>query len=600
MSDRAVSDRAVNAAASLVLLAHVALAVTHGGPVAVPDVPSYLSVPQWLAGGLEPPPFGHHPGYGLLLAPAALAGLGPDALHTAALLLNGVLAAGAVLLAAALARALAPGAPRWVPVAAAATAALHPSLSSASRIAWPETLLGVLVLAAALLAVRAARTRLPTASAAVGFVATIGVAAHPRMVTLAAVSALAVAASRPGRRQVVAFVAGASAAAALTALALAVAYTGPASAGRASAAVEGAGDGAGLLTTFAGQFVTLAASTAGLAAVGLLDALRRSGRLLRWRDPLDALERDRLVAAVLIGGGALATALVAAASLGGSDRADTFAYGRYLDPYTVALVVLALATPALSSRRLLLIAGAIVAGATAVVWWKADLVARPGMRVMVLGTDLWWRLSDGELVPALLAGCAVALLGLAGWALAGHVPPARAAMVALTALALGASTLSGHLHLRAVGEVSAGQATAAQVLRGMGERAPACLAHDRTGVPTYVLWLYRMQLPATEHRRVDLAAGESPCSNLVVAHERDSLLATCPAAHLIQGEPAGSWALWELAEGACAAVPNAPEAARRTPGVSQRAVTSTSSRNRSAPSSANQPISAWRRSMPTV
>src|SRR5690606_25633860 len=289
--------------------------------------------------------------------------------------------------------------------------------------------------------------------------------------------------------------------------------------------------------------------------VGLVEALRRAAGVVRWHEPVGGLDRDRLVAAVLVGGGALATMLVSGATLAGSDRADTFAYGRYLDPYTIPLVVLALATLAVRSRDVLLAAGVVVAVCTALVWLNADLVGRPGTRLMVMGTDLWWRLADGALVPALLAGSAVALVGLAGWVVGTRWPEARLAVLALTAPVIGAATVSSHLHLRAVGEVSAGQATAAAAVRDLGDAAPDCLAHDTTNVATYVMWLYRMQLPATEHRRVDLAAGEEPCSHLVVAHERDSVPANCPHAVLVADEPAGSWALWDLPPGVCTQMP---------------------------------------------
>jgi hypothetical protein len=538
---------------ALVLAAHVVVALSHGGPVAVPDVPSYLSVAQWVAGGLEPPPFGYHPGYGLLLAPLALTGLSPDGLHTAALMVNGLLAAGAVVLAAGLARALAPEGPRWVPVAAALAAAVHPAFSSASRVAWTETLLGVLVLSSAWLVVRATRTGSPAVYAALGLVSTIGASAHPRMAALGVAAALAVAVTRPGWRNAAGFAGGAATGIALTLLALAVAYTGPAGGGRLAGAVESAGEGAGIFTTVAGQLAAVAASTAGLAVIGLVEAVRRSLGVLRWREPVHGLERDRLATAVLVGAGAVATTLIAGASLAGSDRADTFAYGRYLDPYTIALVVVALATLAMLNSDVIATSFVVVLAATALVWLSADLVARPGTRVMVMGTDLWWRLSEGALIPALLAGSAVALMGLVGWLAAARWPDMATSVLAFAGLVALASTVTSHLHLASVGEVSAGQATASAVVRDLGDAAPACLAHDTTSVPSYVMWLYRMQLPATVHERVDLSGGGTPCSPLVVAHERESVVAECPDALLLADEPMGSWALYEVPAGTCTA-----------------------------------------------
>ena len=538
--------------AALVLVAHGVVALSHGGPVAVPDVPSYLSVAQWVAGGLPAPEFGYHPGYGLLLSPFALAGLSPDGLHTAALLVNGVLAAGAVLLAWSLVRALAPDGPSWLAPGAAALAALHPSLTSASRVAWPETLLVVLVLATAFTMVIGTRAPShPWWYALGGVLATIGTAAHPRMAALGIASLLAVAVVRPGWRAAGAWLAGAVVGVAATALALVAAYTGPAGGGRLAGAVESAGAGAGLLTTVSGQLAAVGASTAGLALVGLFETARRLLTGAR-REPLAAgLERDRLVASVVIGAGAVGTMLIAGASLAGSDRADTFAYGRYLDAYTVALAALALATLAVRHRQVVTSALIVVAAATALVWTSADLVGRPGMRIMVMGTDPWWRWSEGRLLPALFAGSAVAVVGLVGW-LAVERRPQLVALPLGLALALGlGATVTSQDHLSTVGFISSGQATAAAVVSERGHDVPSCLAHDRTEIASYVMWLYRMQLPDIEHRRVDLAAGEAPCSTLVIAHTTSSTLATCPAATLLADEPRGSWGLWEVPDGAC-------------------------------------------------
>ena len=112
------------AAAGATATIHSVIAVTHGGPVAVPDVSAYLAVTQWLYGGVLPGDLAYHPGYGLLLAP--LGWLNGDSLHTAALCVNALLAGLCVLLAARLVRLL--QGPEWTIVAAAAMTAVHPSL----------------------------------------------------------------------------------------------------------------------------------------------------------------------------------------------------------------------------------------------------------------------------------------------------------------------------------------------------------------------------------------------------------------------------------------------------------------------------------------
>ncbi|HSL59245.1 MAG TPA: hypothetical protein VK866_15470, partial [Acidimicrobiales bacterium] len=135
--------------------------LTQAGPVALPDETAYLAVARWVAGQGEPLATGHHPGFGLLLAPFALVGVRGLDLHTAALVVNALLAGGAVLLTAALARALHPGASPWLARAAAALAVVFPALAVGARIAWPETTLTVMVLATAVLLARWARERSP-------------------------------------------------------------------------------------------------------------------------------------------------------------------------------------------------------------------------------------------------------------------------------------------------------------------------------------------------------------------------------------------------------------------------------------------------------
>ena len=165
--------KSVATVAALTTLAHCVVALLHGGPVAVPDVSAYLSVSQWLGGGVLPDPLHFFPGYGLLLSPASWL-QGAD-LHSFALVVNGFLAGGCVVGAASLADRY-----RNVPhigLATAVLAALHPSLSSSSRIAWPETLLTAVLLVVALL-LRKESWLLA------GFLAGLSLSMHPRLAML--------------------------------------------------------------------------------------------------------------------------------------------------------------------------------------------------------------------------------------------------------------------------------------------------------------------------------------------------------------------------------------------------------------------------------
>ena len=113
----------------------------HGGPVAVPDVSAYLSVSQWFAGGVLPDPLHFFPGYGMLLAPVGW--LSGSALHDGALVFNGMLAGCCVFGAATLAGKC--GGSSTVTTGVAALAAGPPSISMASRSAWPGVTLAVSV-----------------------------------------------------------------------------------------------------------------------------------------------------------------------------------------------------------------------------------------------------------------------------------------------------------------------------------------------------------------------------------------------------------------------------------------------------------------------
>ena len=166
-------NKSVAALTTLTVVLHWVVAIIHGGPVAVPDVPAYLSVPQWLAGGILPKPLHFFPGYGMLLSPFGWTS--GSVLHTSALILNGTLAGCCVLVAAKLGRKL--NGPDWLPTCCAAIAALHPSLSMSSRIAWPETLLTLVVLIVALMLWRQSWS-------AAGLIAGLALSVHPRVVVL--------------------------------------------------------------------------------------------------------------------------------------------------------------------------------------------------------------------------------------------------------------------------------------------------------------------------------------------------------------------------------------------------------------------------------
>ena len=646
-----------------VLAVHLRIAIAAGGPVAVPDVPAYLGIAQWVGGdGLALGHIPFQPGYGLLVAPlvavaqVSLLGTQGEAVHYLALVVNSLAAVAAVVVAGRLGLV---GSRRWwVAGAAGLVAAIHPSLSSASRIAWPETLLSLFVLivalAVAFAVLRAGSAASQRAWARAGLLATLAVALHGRMIVLVVAVAATALLCRIGRRAWVALGAGLVVGGAATAAALILTDTWPTE--RLSEAAQ-LDRGAEPVATVSGQLLALGGGTAGLGLIGLVAGLGVAFEFIRRRpsdeegaltaparpaataggpfgrrppggrmsgdaerSPATRMPREHAgipgalaAALVCLALGALGAVLLGGWTLTGSERADAVLYGRYVDPWAVPLAVAALvwlaarpttprsgsATsdigaspgPAALPRSQLPSRGSAVLGtavavavaACAVVVGVAGGYDAAPRRIMTLSFSPAWSWLDERLGAVAVAALVVTLLGVLlaavtqrGRAPAGHggtVPSAApstsdaatatarvrtanapgVSMGALVAavLALGAiATVSNHRHLADVGAVARDQVNAATTVSGAVEDdGLACLAHDRTEVPDYALWLYRLELPQISHERVDITTGDRPCSVMVIAH--DDLAARCSNARQLVDEPAASWALWQLPEGRC-------------------------------------------------
>ena len=603
-----------------VLVVHLRTALVAPGPVAVPDIPAYLGIAQWIGGdGLAPDGIPFQPGYGLLLAPlvavaqvSQLATQG-EVVHKLALIVNSLAATAAVALAGRLGLV---GSRRWwVAGAAGLIAAVHPSLSSASRIAWPETLLTLAVLVVALAVAFATKVAGTAASrrawAGAGLIATLAVALHARMAVLVVAVIVTAVLGRIGRRAWASLGGGLLIGSAATALALSLTGTWPTA--RLSEAAQ-LDRGAEPILTVAGQLLALGGGTIGLGLIGLAAGVWTAIGLARARrlEPLT-------VALVCLALGALGAVLLGGWTLTGSARADALLYGRYVDPWAVPLAVAALAwlttrpaTPRSTSAASDVGAapssaaaaepaaipggafspgGAAVLGATAtaallacalVIGAAGSYDAAP-RRIMTQSFSPAWTWLDDRLSAVAVAALAVTLLGTlfaaaarrpqaaigAGEAVASVPLPAsgsgrerarRRAAVAPTAalgalvaavFALGAvATVSNHRHLAGVGAVARDQVVSAGTVSDAVESdGLTCLAHDRTSVPDYALWLYRLELPEVAHERVRLDAGDRPCSELVIAD--DDLAQRCTNARHLVDEPSASWALWHLPERTC-------------------------------------------------
>ena len=491
---------------------HALVAVTHGGPVAVPDVSAYLSFAQWIHGGVLPANLAFHPGYGLVLSP--FGSLNGATLHTLALICNGALAASCVLLAAGLARRL--NGPPWTIRVAIIVAAVHPALSSSSRVAWPETLLAVIVMCAALMLTS---SRFVAAGAICG----LAVAVHPRAIVLV----MAIVVLSITQRRIKPLLAGLAPGLLVTGLLLQITESWPSA--RIQAA-QSLGDGPGPFTTTLGQWLALVAGTAGLAALGIFVGLRA----LR--------SRTESTSTAFVALSALGMLLLGGWVLTGSARIDTLMYDRYMSPWIVPLTVIGIVAVA---QRTIGTRAQIITGLLTVASVITAISASGGQsfearRIMTLSQSSLWMTFDSQLVPVAVTAGLIATLGIASIRQGPLIPLALMSIVAVS------STVINHVHLRDVGQIAEGQNTAAVLVP---QNVP-CLAHDISSKP-YAMWLYRLELPDMRHQRVNLAAGEEPCGNYVIA--ATDALDDCIDATLLIAEPLATWGLWRYPSNGCAA-----------------------------------------------
>jgi hypothetical protein len=496
--------------AAAVTIFHIVTAVLHGGPVAVPDVSAYLSVSQWLHGGLLPTELNFHPGYGFLLAPFGW--LSGHALHTCALLLNALLAGVFVLLAARFVRIF--DAPRWLLRIAAVIAAIHPSLSTSSRIAWPETLLAVMVLGLALL-IHADRWGW------VGMCGGIATAVHPRAVVVTCAAVLLAVAERRSRTFLMGLIPG------LIAVALALQATNSWPSARINAA-KTLGDGPDPLATLSGQWLAFGAGTAGLAALGLLLALR------------GVVTRSCPASWTFLGISAVGMLILGAWVLAGSERADTLLYGRYMGPWAVPLTLVALVCISTVDIPRWCTRGVITCTLLAVtlsLLGTGDVNGGP-RRIMTLSVGGLWAVMDNRLSATMLICALVVILSVRAAQRGSMIPLAAFFLIAVS------STFVNHFHLHEVGAIADGQVTAASLLPVDAE----CLSHDATA-KSYALWLYRLELPDIRHERINLQGGTNPCGRYVIA--TPDATARCKDATLLADEPRAQWALWRYPKNGC-------------------------------------------------
>jgi hypothetical protein len=509
------------------LTAHVIIAFTHGGPVAVPDVSAYLSYGQYLHGGQLMDPTPYFPGYGLVYS--AFGNLSGSQLHTVALVGNGLFAALIVVLAASFARRH--GARPAIIFFCSVLAAIHPAVSSSSRIAWPETLLILcLLLICQLLSHKSGK-----ATCLAGLVAGFTVSLHPRATVIVAALIIAAIVIRHLRYALYGLMPS------LTLVMIALELTDSWPTGRIAAANSNIVD-SNIVATSVGQLIAVSAGTCGFALFGLIRSSASSIQAVARRQ--NKTDFAGCPEHIFISVSAAFMIILGGIVLAGSIREDTLLYGRYIDPWSLPLAfvgVVAISTKKFKARTLVT-AAAIISCCLVFSLAAAGTVSENYRIIMVQSLSALWKL-DLPLILTISFGGALSLIA----GVAAFRPSKIVMLLTLTAFSLFslASTTINQSHLKRVGEISTGQSFTASLL-------PAneiCLSHDRSVDRSYPLWLYRLKLPKIEHRRIDLESGETPCGAYIVAG--DSIEKICENVELVEREPRGTWSLWAYPANGC-------------------------------------------------
>jgi hypothetical protein len=492
------------------------------GPVAVPDVPAYLYFQQRFFDAIELAENPFFPAYGILMLP-----FGPvsgNTLHTLALGTNALFAAFAVVMAALLVRRL--GGSHQLSILGALLAALHPAISNASRIAWPETILACLVLVMATMLCSVDRRQLFVSGAVAG----LSLMFHPRMIVIVIAAAFLGVVYKTFRPVLAGVLPGVLAS--VTGVVLAGAWP--------SARIEAglsAPETHSVVATIAGQFLSLVASSAGLAGLGIFVGVAAVLRSLK--NPLVS------PAAALLGISSIGMLLLGGWVTAGGDRSDTLLYGRYIDPWVVPLAIVGIVFLVETAPRLrnLMVLVFFTGAAAMMTISVAGEFSDPGRRIMTSSLGILWSASGGSLRPTILYALTVTLVGLFCMGIRSRH---RFVIPAVLVFAIAAtSTISNHRYLADVGRIAEGQAGTISVLPS----DVVCLAHDSQTTKHYALWLYRMQAPTIEHRRVNLLAGEQPCGEYVIAAEE--AMSACHAAEQIAIERRAEWGLWRYPMDTC-------------------------------------------------
>jgi hypothetical protein len=504
-------------------VAHLLVAFLQKGPVAVPDVPAYLSVAQWLAGSRPVADLAFHPGFGLILAPAALLGLSGSALHTAALLVNGLIATASIGLSVCLARRL--GASYEISLGVAVFTAICPFFAASSQIAWPETLFGFVLVALALILTSKSEARLLAA----GFISSFFIVFHPRAIVLSLALFVVATLSGSVKKAVIGLTFGFCCAA----LTLELTHTWPIMRAQAAQTV---GTEPGIFAVLSGQILAIAGASFGLALIALIGGVHE---IRSCRDSKQISKNFILTSSVLMSG-------LGAWVLAGSDRSDTLMYGRYMDPWLVPLTILGLIFVFGESvnRRKIICAGLLsVAICLLTVLNSADEVSVPGRRIMTVSLGKFWSVANGNLIPTALAVASLTVVAIFVFTLRSRI--GIIGLLCFAFLASVSTLVSNQQHFYRVGQVAQGQVTVASLLPNDAQ----CLMYDIETIRSYAPWLYRLQNPELRHQILTGSPDEKKCGSYVIAGKE--IAEKCDDVELMAMEPSAKWGLWRYTTIAC-------------------------------------------------
>ena len=505
-----------------VFLVHSVIAYTHGGPVAVPDVTAYLRFAQWPYGGITEFGSAYFPLYGVLLS--AFGSLSGSDLHTAALLVNGGVAALLLWVTVRLATEL--GLSRCLVIAIGIFTALMPTMAGASRMAWPEALLALLITCTYRYLHRSQPTDLIKAGVCVGVAAGL----HPRAAVLV-IALIVVALFGRCVKQILKGLVPA-----LSLVALLVFFSSAWPSQRLQAAGETKTDSDWLVSA-GGQLLAMAGATCAIGLIGLVGALMMFRKLIT--------KSVNNIAAPFLGLSALLMMLLGGWVLTNGNKSDTLLYGRYLAPWYLGLTILGLL---LLSERKARVGTVLISSISILVTMFAVISAassddEPSRVIMTLSLTTVWKIFDQSLVPTVVTISIISLCSVLIFR-----SPKRyrywAPLVLCICMAFSSSLINNN-HLAEVGRIADGQSSVALGL----PQSTACVNIDVASTKPYAKALYGLYLPKTEIRPLDLMGGKPKCGKYIIAGP--AFLEKCDSAILLSMEKRGNWGLWEFKNSDC-------------------------------------------------